>query len=80
MRPLVMVLKVFLQARRLNSLYTGGMPSFALCLLVVSCLQFFPQEEDLGLSLQSFLQLYGACSHTHSLGSCNIHSHDITPV
>ena len=39
MRPLVMVLKVFLQQRELNEVYSGGLGSYALLVLVAAFLQ-----------------------------------------
>jgi non-canonical poly(A) RNA polymerase PAPD5/7 len=39
LRPLVMVLKCFLQQRRLNEVFSGGIGSYCLILMVVSHFQ-----------------------------------------
>lgn len=68
LRPLTMVLKVFLSQRRLNDTYSGGIGSFVLVCMIVSCLQMRSQLERLrGLSitcnlaalLVDFFALYG---------------------
>ena len=68
LRPLTMVLKVFLSQRRLNETYTGGIGSFVLSSLIVSFLQHrirLCKSRDVTLSwnlgslLLDFLQLYG---------------------
>ena len=41
LRPLTIVIKQFLKARGLNDLYTGGMPSYTLILIIVSFLQLY---------------------------------------
>ena len=66
-RPLVLMIKLFLQQRGLNEVFTGGIGSFSLTLLVVSFLQLHPRlqhrqikaEENLGILLIDFLELYG---------------------
>ena len=45
MRPLTMVLKVFLAQRRLNDTYSGGIGSFLLCGMIVSFLQMRCRQE-----------------------------------
>lgn len=45
MRPLTMVLKVFLAQRRLNDTYSGGVGSFLLCGMIVSFLQMRCRQE-----------------------------------
>lgn len=44
LRPLTIVLKQFLKARGLNDLYTGGLPSYTLILMIVSFLQFHHRQ------------------------------------
>lgn len=44
MRPLVMILKVFLQQRELNEVYQGGLGSYALLVLVATHLQLHPSR------------------------------------
>ena len=41
LQPLAIVVKQFLKARGLNDLYTGGLPSYTLILLIVSFLQLY---------------------------------------
>eukprot|EP00178_Gracilaria_changii_P011163 TRINITY_DN319_c1_g1_i1.p1 TRINITY_DN319_c1_g1~~TRINITY_DN319_c1_g1_i1.p1 ORF type:complete len:955 (-),score=145.86 TRINITY_DN319_c1_g1_i1:646-3405(-) len=64
LRPLLLVLKCFLQQRNLNEVYSGGLGSYSVLLLVVSHLQMlrynFPSSKaNLGALLQQFFQLYG---------------------
>ncbi len=64
LRPLLMVVKCFLSQRSLNEVYTGGLGSYAVLLLVVSHLQMlrynFPNiEANLGAVLIEFFHLYG---------------------
>jgi non-canonical poly(A) RNA polymerase PAPD5/7 len=84
MRPLVMVLKVFLQQRELNEVYSGGVGSYALLVMVASFLQTHPSraaapaarapgrlDDNLGALLLDFLRLYGrALANTHVGVSC----------
>lgn len=64
LRPLLLVVKCFLRQRNLNEVYTGGLGSYSVLLLVVSHLQMlkynFPTtKSNLGCVLQLFFQLYG---------------------
>ncbi|KAI0567081.1 Nucleotidyltransferase [Gracilaria domingensis] len=64
LRPLLLVLKCFLQQRNLNEVYSGGLGSYSVLLLVVSHLQMlrynFPSSKaNLGALLQQFFQVYG---------------------
>ena len=47
MRPLVMILKVFLQQRELNEVFSGGIGSYALLVMVASFLQTHPSRMHL---------------------------------
>lgn len=66
-RPLVMVLKQFLQQRALSEVFTGGLGSYSVTLLVLSFLQLHPKlqrgemaaEQNLGVLLMELLELYG---------------------
>lgn len=74
MRPLVIVLKVFLQQRELNEVYSGGIGSYALLVMVAAFLQTHRSrwqrggglgregeiEGSLGVLLVDFMRLYGA--------------------
>lgn len=66
MAKLIYVLKQFLLQRDLNEVYTGGLSSYALILMVVSFLQLHPRGEEagsdkanLGVLLIEFYELYG---------------------
>lgn len=64
LRPLILVVKCFLQQRDLNETYSGGLGSYTLLLFVVSHLQMlkynFPNSKaNLGAVLQTFFQFYG---------------------
>ena len=62
---LVLVIKQFLYQRTLNEVYTGGIGSYSVILLVVSFLQRHPRSEitandaNLGVLLVEFFELYG---------------------
>ncbi|CAG9460115.1 unnamed protein product [Pedinophyceae sp. YPF-701] len=47
MRPLTLTLKIFLQQRELNEVYTGGIGSYALLTMVASFLLTHPDTRDL---------------------------------
>jgi len=61
--PLLIFLKSFLVARGLSQVFTGGLGSHALTLLIVSFLQLHPRHRpdtaNLGVLLMEFLDLYG---------------------
>lgn len=64
LRPLLLVVKCFLRQRGLNDVFTGGLGSYALLLMVVSHLQMaaynFPKmKANLGTQIQQFFQFYG---------------------
>lgn len=62
---LIFVLKQFLLQRDLNEVFTGGISSYSLILMVISFLQLHPRidarnpEENLGVLLIEFFELYG---------------------
>lgn len=64
-RPLILVLKKFLSQRELNEVYTGGISSYGLMLMVISFLQLHPrgdgymEQVNLGVLLIEFFELYG---------------------
>ncbi|KAL4402691.1 poly(A) RNA polymerase [Malassezia pachydermatis] len=66
-RPLVMVVKQFLQQRALSEVFTGGLGSYSVTLMVLSFLQVHPKlqraeidaSKNLGTLLMEFLELYG---------------------
>lgn len=67
LRPLVMVLKQFLIQRDFNEVWTGGIGSYSLILMIVSFLQLHPRidarsmQTNLGVLLIEFFELYGRC-------------------
>ena len=62
---LVLIIKQFVYQRNLSEVYTGGIGSYSLILLVVSFLQRHPRSEvtaddaNLGVLLIEFFELYG---------------------
>jgi len=65
LRQMVILLKFVLNCRGLNEVWTGGLGSYALTLLVVNFFQQHPREtakesgENLGTLLLEFFELYG---------------------
>ncbi|KAL1537776.1 polynucleotide adenylyltransferase [Salvia divinorum] len=77
LKPLCLILKVFLQQRELNEVYTGGIGSYALLSMLIAMLrtqrdiQTSP-ECNLGVLLVNFFDLYGCKLNTADVGiSCN---------
>ena len=82
LRPLVTVLKAFLQQRALNEVYTGGVGSYALLCMVMAHLQLHDartseaknlgaEEGCLGALLIDFFELYGRRLNAEEVGvSC----------
>ncbi|GBG58863.1 hypothetical protein CBR_g262 [Chara braunii] len=84
LRPLTLVLKIFLQQRELNEVYTGGIGSYALLVMVMASLQLHPSrrgvnsvgirnalEGNLGILLLDFFELYGRGLNLRDVGvSC----------
>jgi len=69
LRPLGIVLKVFLSQRALNDTFTGGVGSFVMCCMLISFLQRedaemkrrgFESTRNLGALLLDFFDLYGS--------------------
>lgn len=67
LRPLVVFIKHFLNMRGMNEVYLGGLGSYSIICMVISFLQRHPkvatgqilQEENLGVLVVEFLELYG---------------------
>ena len=65
LKQMVMLLKYILNHRGLNEVWTGGLGSYALTLLVVNFFQQHPRDsakyegENLGTLLLEFFELYG---------------------
>ncbi|XP_073286113.1 uncharacterized protein [Primulina huaijiensis] len=76
LRPLCLILKVFLQQRELNEVYTGGIGSYALLSMLVAMLRNRHDQasldDNLGVLLVNFFDLYGRKLNTVDVGiSCN---------
>ena len=71
---LLFVIKHFLTERGLNEVYTGGIGSYSLVLLIVSFLQLHPRraatdnDTNLGVLLIEFFELYGRHFNYHQTG------------
>lgn len=67
LRPLVIFIKHFLNMRGMNEVYLGGLGSYSIICMVISFLQRHPkvasgqvlQEENLGVLVVEFFELYG---------------------
>lgn len=65
LEKLVFVLKQFLLERNLKEVFTGGISSYSLILMVISFIQLHPREEarlpsaNLGILLMEFFELFG---------------------
>ncbi|SCV05140.1 LANO_0H00936g1_1 [Lachancea nothofagi CBS 11611] len=67
LRELVLIVKQFLSARRLNNVHTGGLGGFSIICLVYAFLQLHPRvlsadintKENLGILLIDLFELYG---------------------
>ncbi|CAO2183306.1 unnamed protein product [Urochloa humidicola] len=83
LRPLCMILKVFLHQRELNEVYSGGIGSYALLTMLITHLQLIwggndilgyrqPKEHNLGILLVKFFDFYGRKLNHFDVGiSCN---------
>ncbi|KAI9357241.1 hypothetical protein DFJ73DRAFT_820944 [Zopfochytrium polystomum] len=75
-RGLMYVMKQFLLQRHLNEPFTGGLGSYGLLILVSSFLMMHPMiqcgklqpEENLGILVLEFLQVYGKCFNFAQVG------------
>ncbi|XP_052886632.1 uncharacterized protein LOC108480128 [Gossypium arboreum] len=76
LRPLCLILKVFLQQRDLNEVYSGGIGSYALLSMIIAMLQNLSEsraypEHNLGMLLVHFFDFYGRKLNTVDVGvSC----------
>ncbi|XP_028783078.1 terminal nucleotidyltransferase 4A-like [Neltuma alba] len=77
LRPLCLILKVFLQQRELNEVYSGGIGSYALLAMLMAMLRndresHVSAEHNLGVLLVNFFDFYGRKLNTADVGvSCN---------
>jgi non-canonical poly(A) RNA polymerase PAPD5/7 len=74
LRPLSLVLKAFLQQRELNEVYTGGVGSYAMVVMIIAHLRTHPaagEEPNLGVLLLDFFELFGRLLNAEAVGiSC----------
>jgi len=68
LRPLTMVLKIFLQQRELNEVYTGGVGSYALITMVIAFLLSHPSRSPLRRGWDNRGKGGRACPLEESLG------------
>ncbi|PVZ97778.1 hypothetical protein BB558_006244 [Smittium angustum] len=76
LRGLAFAVKMFLHQRCMNEVYTGGLGSYAVVLLLVSFLQHHPRcqsktldlQENIGVLLCEFFELYGKRFNYDSVG------------
>ncbi|XP_076923636.1 uncharacterized protein LOC143585829 [Bidens hawaiensis] len=77
LRPLCLVLKIFLLQRRLNEVHSGGIGSFALLAMLIAMLRNSVNKHsfsqyNLGVLLVTFFDMYGCKLNTLDVGvSCN---------
>ncbi|KAG9447818.1 hypothetical protein H6P81_013946 [Aristolochia fimbriata] len=83
LRPLCLILKVFLQQRELNEVYSGGISSYAVLAMLIAHLKIHwgaknfkgsetSSDHNLGILLVKFFELYGRKLNTWDVGvSCS---------
>ncbi|KAG2222174.1 hypothetical protein INT45_007191 [Circinella minor] len=76
LRPLTLLIKLFLSLRKHNEVFTGGLGGYAIVCMVMNFLQMHPKVaageidplENIGTLLLDFLQLYGISFQMEDLG------------
>lgn len=76
LRPLLLFMKLFLDLRGLNEVFRGGLGSFSTACLLISFFQLHPliqlgylrPDDNLGILLMEFLELYGRLLHYEKVG------------
>ncbi|KAG2171272.1 hypothetical protein INT43_002894, partial [Umbelopsis isabellina] len=72
--PLTLIFKHWLGLQKLNEVFTGGLGSYAVVLMVMSCLQMHPKVdmsdtlENLGVLFVDLLELYGQHFNIFTVG------------
>ncbi|KAI9247991.1 hypothetical protein BDA99DRAFT_525501 [Phascolomyces articulosus] len=78
LRPLTLLVKLFLSLRKHNEVFTGGLGGYAIVCMVMSFLQMHPKVAsgeidpvaNIGTLLLEFFQLYGISFQMEELGIC----------
>ncbi|THU80627.1 hypothetical protein K435DRAFT_831962 [Dendrothele bispora CBS 962.96] len=76
LRALIVLTKQFLSQRSMNEVYTGGLSSYSITILVISFLQMHPKirrgeinpEKNLGAMIMDFFELYGSYFNYDNVG------------
>ena len=76
LRPLVLIIKSFLNQRSMNEVFTGGLGSYSIVCLAISFLQMHPKirrgeidpEKNLGTLVMEFFELYGCYFNYQEVG------------
>lgn len=76
LRPMTMLIKHFLMIKGYNEVFNGGIGSYTTMIMILSFLQMHPQiqtgminaEENLGVLLIEFFELYGLCYNYAKVG------------
>ncbi|XP_076889438.1 uncharacterized protein LOC143540200 [Bidens hawaiensis] len=77
LRPLCLILKVFLQQRELNEVYSGGIGSYALLAMLIAMLRnsigtHASAEQNFGVLLVTFFDMFGRKLNSSDVGvSCD---------
>ncbi|KAF9209123.1 hypothetical protein BGZ49_006239 [Haplosporangium sp. Z 27] len=76
LRSLTMLIKFFLMLKNHNEVYNGGLGSYTTLIMILSFLQMHPEiqrkrinpEDNLGVLLIEFFELYGLCYNYYAVG------------
>ncbi|KAG0054637.1 hypothetical protein BGZ83_010765 [Gryganskiella cystojenkinii] len=76
LRPMTLLIKHFLMIKGYNEVFNGGIGSYTTMIMILSFLQMHPQvqtgmidaEENLGVLLIEFFELYGMCYNYSRVG------------
>ncbi|KAF9160531.1 hypothetical protein BGX21_005871 [Mortierella sp. AD011] len=76
LRALTMLVKYFLMLKSHNEVFNGGLGSYTTVIMILSFLQMHPEvqrkrlnpEDNLGVLLIEFFELYGTCFHYQKVG------------
>ncbi|KAF9428039.1 hypothetical protein BGZ94_003519 [Podila epigama] len=76
LRPLTLLVKHYLQLQDMNEVFRGGIGSYTTLIMILSFLQMHPMiqqeaidpEDNLGVLLMEFFELYGTCFNYGQVG------------